>query len=632
MRALLLLAALAAAVPARSGALPIRATFAGAQQSYHWTLEDLGADLPSDWSEYTHLVLEFRASHSQRFGLGLETDHGRITKRVAPLSGVWVRASVPLQFFREPPGSAIDLAATYNQPRGSYWINLAAADGLESAPFRHVHGLTLTMWHPVDQPTIEVRAIRLAREDAGDAVLDGKPLVDAFGQYTHVDWPGKAHTLEQLRAAWDAEAEAVRAGMPGRCPYGGFLESSARATGFFRVEERDGRWWFVCPDGHLFFSTGINGVGFFSDTRVAGREDLFAELPPPDIVGGAPVRAGMGGSFHAWNLQRRFGADWLSRWAEFTTRRLQAWGVNSIHYWGPRGDASRQPRIPYAQMLRGWQVEGSIMGMPDVYADGFGERVDAAAERQLAPRRDDPLMLGYFIGNEPPWPGRESALIEAYLAAGPSPMATRIREFLAQGDTPERRAEFVYQAFQRYIDVINAATRRHAPNHLNLGIRFGGEAHDPLVRAVQGCDVVSVNIYSYAPEDRTLDRLHRLSGRPLLIGEYHIGVPDRGLSPGLVQAMDQEERGVAYRYYLEQAAAHPALVGAHWFQWLDQPVTGRFDGENYNIGFVDVTDRPYPELLAAARETHGRLQDVHAGRVPAFGRRPKASPSGVPAP
>ncbi|MCZ7640420.1 MAG: hypothetical protein M5U12_32820 [Verrucomicrobia bacterium] len=118
--------------------------------------------------------------------------------------------------------------------------------------------------------------------------------------------------------------------------------------------------------------------------------------------------------------------------------------------------------------------------------------------------------------------------------------------------------------------------------------------------------------------------------RPILIGEFHIGAPDRGLSSGLVQAMNQAERGVAYRYYVEQCAAHPALVGTHWFQWLDQPATGRNDGENYNIGFVDVTDQPYAELVAAAKATHRRLLDVHAGRVPPFSQKPRASEAGAP--
>jgi len=45
---------------------------------------------------------------------------------------------------------------------------------------------------------------------------------------------------------------------------------------------------------------------------------------------------------------------------------------------------------------------------------------------------------------------------------------------------------------------------------------------------------------------------------------------------------------------------YPALIDTHWFQWIDQPSTGRNDGENYNIGFVDVTDRPYNELVIAS--------------------------------
>ena len=34
----------------------------------------------------------------------------------------------------------------------------------------------------------------------------------------------------------------------------------------------------------------------------------------------------------------------------------------------------------------------------------------------------------------------------------------------------------------------------------------------------------------------------------------------------------------------------------------DQPLTGRYDGEGYQIGFADVADTPYPEMTAAARE------------------------------
>lgn len=611
-----------------SAALPLRVQFAGEKSEHRWTLAELGADLPSDWSGYEFLVLEFRASFSQRFDLGMETAAGRVTRRIGPFAGIWVRAAIPLRFYREPPGSAHDLAATYNQPRNSYWINLGGRHG----PTTGVRALFVSMPHAVGNATWELRSVALAREDPGDAVLDGKPLIDEFGQYRHVEWPGKAHTVAELRAAWNEEARQLRATPATRCPYGGFLDTNARATGFFRVEQVEGRWWFVCPDGHLFYSAGVNGVGPSSGTRVNGREDLFAALPPenlvPSVPGGRKV-SGAWASFHTWNLQRRFGADWRGAWTELTTHRLTAWQFNTIHYWGPRSmDVGAEPKVPYAQMLRNWTGSDAIMGMPDVYADEFARRVEEVAAAQLGPRKDDAYLLGYFIGNEPSWPNRESQLVDLILAGKPGEMQRRLKAHLAAGDTPARRKEFVLAAFERYLAAINAATRRHAPNHLNLGIRFGGNPHEDLLKVTRGFDVFSVNIYRYVPGRAALDRIHGLVGRPLLIGEFHIGTPERGLAPGLVQAMNQEERAIAYRYYVEQSAAHPALIGTHWFQWLDQPATGRSDGENYSIGLIDVTDRPYRELVAAAQQTHARLLDVHRGTVPPFDRTPLASEAG----
>jgi uncharacterized membrane protein len=38
------------------------------------------------------------------------------------------------------------------------------------------------------------------------------------------------------------------------------------------------------------------------------------------------------------------------------------------------------------------------------------------------------------------------------------------------------------------------------------------------------------------------------------------------------------------------ALAQPWCVGAHWFTYGDEMLTGRGDGENFNIGFVSVTE------------------------------------------
>jgi hypothetical protein len=122
------------------------------------------------------------------------------------------------------------------------------------------------------------------------------------------------------------------------------------------------------------------------------------------------------------------------------------------------------------------------------------------------------------------------------------------------------------------------------------------------------CDVISFNIYAPKLNHDTYRFLLPLD-KPVIIGEFHFGALDRGMfHPGLVAAANQRERARMYEEYVNSVLDHPLFVGCHWFQYMDQPLTGRwFDGENYNIGFVSITDTPYPEMVAAARRVHGQM-------------------------
>lgn len=187
---------------------------------------------------------------------------------------------------------------------------------------------------------------------------------------------------------------------------------------------------------------------------------------------------------------------------------------------------------------------------------------------------------------------------------------------------------------RRYFQAVCDAIRKADPSHLILGMRFsryplparqaGGNCPgcvqqqalpEAVVRASNVFDVVSFNDYSMEPPLDTVNRIYRLLKRPILIGEFHFGSPDRGYAPGLVMVKSQTERGKAFQHYLEHYAELPFVVGAHYFQLNDEPVAGRSDGENYNIGFVNELDIPYPEMVSFAKATHRRLYSVHAGQT-----------------
>ena len=63
---------------------------------------------------------------------------------------------------------------------------------------------------------------------------------------------------------------------------------------------------------------------------------------------------------------------------------------------------------------------------------------------------------------------------------------------------------------------------------------------------------------------------------------------------------------------LQNFARCPYIVGTHWFQYYDEPKGGRPDGEDYNMGLVDIYDRPYQEVLASFQGTNPLLSGFHA--------------------
>jgi len=157
-------------------ASPQKATFASDVATVQWSLADLDPGLPANWKDFEFLVVEFRSSSSQRFELGLIGETETVSKRIHPLANVWVRASIPLRFYRQGLGDADELASTVNQPRNSYWVNIEAGG---HGPVERVRAISVTIRYPAHTTTIELRKVSLSKTDAGDAVLDGgAPVID----------------------------------------------------------------------------------------------------------------------------------------------------------------------------------------------------------------------------------------------------------------------------------------------------------------------------------------------------------------------------------------------------------------------------------------------------------------------
>jgi hypothetical protein len=120
---------------------------------------------------------------------------------------------------------------------------------------------------------------------------------------------------------------------------------------------------------------------------------------------------------------------------------------------------------------------------------------------------------------------------------------------------------FLGETLGRFYDICCGEIRACDPDHLLLGGRFyTARMAEPYVRACRAFDVYSFNCYQWNPPTDDIERITRLSGRPVLIGEFHYGVEGRGLTASLVAVQSNEERGLAYRHFVENLAALPQVV------------------------------------------------------------------------
>jgi hypothetical protein len=610
-----------------------------------------------DLSAYSGVTVDVQNSGAQPVIVHLRVDSpggdgtkNSVTGHVALKPGETRALTVPLKG-KLPAALAEKLFAMRGFPGG-----YAKEGGLDVS---QVTQLIVFVDHPQEEHTFQLSDIQsTGSHDQGGWVSmtpdEFFPMIDRFGQFMHKEWPGKMHSEEELHEALDRELADLQA-QPGPAdwdPYGGWSAGpQLSATGFFYPLKHEGKWWLVDPAGRLFWSHGVDCVGIGEGaTPITDREFYFAELPSDNSP--LAVFYGKGSwaphnyyenkgeyrtfNFRGANLTRKYGTDWRAKAADMSHRRLRSWSMNTIANWSDSQIylMRRTPYVVSAGSSGAKEIAGSS-GYWGKFPDPFDPSFRAAIERRMSWERDksagDPYCIGYFVDNELGW-GDELSLAKATLASPPEQAAklaflTDLQakyetidklnaawktahaswEALRESRTPpddkqarEDLASFYTRVAEEYFRIARDVVKQVAPHNLYLGCRFAWVNDRGAQAAAKYCDVIGYNLYQ-----DTVDsfRLPKGIDMPAIVGEFHFGALDRGMfHTGLRPTASQQARAAAYRSYVTGALRNPCLVGTHWFQYSDQATTGRGDGENYQIGLVDICDNPYPETIQAVRE------------------------------
>ena len=268
----------------------------------------------------------------------------------------------------------------------------------------------------------------------------------------------------------------------------------------------------------------------------------------------------------------------------------------------------------------------------------------------------DPLLIGYFISNEPlledvpklvpalkasECPSKASLLamletkygdVAAFNAAWKH-LARLLRRAAEQPLTVTTRpaaddmAEFFRLFLETRYNLVNTALRKHDPNHLLIGDRWmpGTANSEVLVKtAAKYLDVISINYYTYGIDKRFLDRIHGWAKKPLLFSEFYYAAADQGLQGG--SKVEQPSRTRAGLPELCRAVGGHRLRGRHPMvsrprSGLHWPVLRGFNGEAANTGLVNVADRPYKDFLTEVMKTNYTIYDVDPRPPAAAGAR-----------
>ncbi|PZG01932.1 hypothetical protein C1I99_04920 [Micromonospora deserti] len=481
-------------------------------------------------------------------------------------------------------------------------------------------------------------------------------LADRYGQYLYQDWPGKVTSDDQLQREYAQEAAAL-AGValdPERYDRYGGVKSLGRhgATGYFRVKKVDGRWWFVTPDGHLFFLKAVDafseeewGYGTVYENPDGSPRDMFDELPDPDRFANAYAVVENGlitVNFVKANLMRKYGDNYKAKWRDLTHRRMLDWGFNAQGKW------HRDPAVPFPYIERAptpldvIKVRWAI----DPFDPDFSTKLDRTFN--LRPYRTDPWLIGYFFENERGWNRevvgevvRQAGDLPAkrafihYLADAYADNLTRVNELLGTSAPSFRAladeqidinrvppgdvAAFITLAAKRYFQQVRNAIKRQDPNHLFLGsclVPTWRTSPEWNAGGVDHVDVLSFDWYSNNISELTRYGVH---DKPIVNLEYCFMLPDRGMTSHnpSIAASSQADRGVRYASFIEALARTPFFIGSAWFAHYDQAVTNKPGStEAFNIGLVNQQDQPYHEMTNIMRETNRSLEMIHLQAPP----------------
>jgi len=559
-------------------------------------------------------------------------------------------------------------------PYGMKYLNpVLSADAWESTDGSTVRNLS-AVWHwrlsyqGSTACQVDISNMRLIRQS-----LNFTGIADAYGQYTDKTWPGKVTQNSDLAA--DANAEwADNGSHPGTGETLGttkITNPSPTLGKWAVVTLSSGQKFLQHPNGRLFWSLGLNAVLDSLPTPIQNRTAYFKSLPsttgffaPCYCTLNTPAGSQTCYSFRKQNLMMKYGSSYMPTWTKMINSRMGSWGFNTFGI--DCNTALYNASVPFTADLStgGYGTRLKVPytkwgSLPDPYGTGFLSWCQSNFKSGLAPYLASQNFMGTFVDNEMSWgnmddnPHRYNVALGAFTAPSTQPAKIAfINQLTAKYGTIQALdtswggtgwtsftsllqnttwtpkyytpglvndlQTFVTSFATKYYTTVRSALGTAGLKSFYLGSRFADYTDEVVNAASNSVDILSFNVYRYA-YDVPFSYYNTLK-KPVMISEFGFTMRAMGTFGGPASMPGSPGRAFRISEFLNLAIKQPNVIGAHYYCYADQPITGRYsDYENGGFGMVDVTDLPYPDSVNALRTFTSNMYNVRAGSTSSGG-------------
>jgi hypothetical protein len=417
---------------------------------------------------------------------------------------------------------------------------------------------------------------------------------DSLRKIQYSGWTSfSSHTVDMLRG-FDAGNKTTLS------KYGGDISIQKKATGFFRTEKINNRWFIIDPLGHPFISTGVTS---------------FRQGKSPDNI-----------SF----FEKKYGSteNWVKSSAEIFFEN----GFNTAGSWSDvdgirHFNKTAEMPLPYStqlNLLSGY-VREAIKKNPErnglspllfitdkEFADFCNEET-----KKLIASKDDANLLGHFSDNEIAFTRTELKNIvdeKNKFERNYQPLLNWLSEkkYDINNLNKEQGDELMGWLTGIYFKTVFSAIKKNDPNHLYIGSRLHSNAKNNkyIFKAAEPfIDIISINYYGYwQPQDNHIAEWAAWSSKPFFITEFYTKAEDSGL-PNISGAgwlvKTQNDRAIHYQNFCLQLLIAKNCVGWHWFRYQDNdPKDPTADPSNNdsNKGIVNTQYELYKQLTEKMKQ------------------------------